>query len=146
MAKRVNVYVLTQDRNEIQEIRNKYHVSLSTLADEVANKYMFYEPIKAKMDNYLFKGGQKLSIKPKNDVHIFKDNHSKIYSNCLYIFINRLDKELLMEADYKKVREAINKALQTKKETFWQYNETIRNQRRSMKENKEYWKRTLETL
>lgn len=146
MAKRVYIYILEKDKPEINKLRQTYHVSLSTLADTFANKYMFYKEMQDQMESYIIKGGTYTSIRPKNDVHNFKENINIIYTNAIHIFINKLDKNILKENSYKAVREVINKELQSKREQFWQYNEQIRNQRRMLKENKEYWKKAVESL
>lgn len=156
IMKRINIYITRTEKDKADKVCKKNLVSLSTLTD-VTTYWLFYfvhhygtqEQMKMLSETYIAKeNNYKTSIKPKlKDEYLGQilEEPSKWCSNALKIYLNHeIDKYLTDEKQINRYYSKINEQLQKTKEIHWNYNAVIRQQRRSMRENKEYWKKVLE--
>lgn len=146
MAKAINIYLNGETLKKCKEYQNKYKVSLSTLANEIVNRYWIFKACQTLLTiEYICKTQDKkrTTIKPKNDMFKINENVSMIYSNALFIFMTKQEKLIGLGEMKEKVRNEIYNALQEKREIYWNYNDQIRNTRRMIKSNPEYWERVI---
>lgn len=144
--KKINIYITQKTYNKINEIKQKYKVSLSTIIDKGIESIKANNIVKLKM-KYYYPNEKKTSVKPRmtNTLNGFKDSEiSMIYSNFIELYINDSWKDIGLTAEeVKRIKNEINTKLQKAREQFWNYNEVIRNTARAMKENKEYYERIM---
>ena len=154
--KTINIYLTRTEKTQADKVRSKYKVSLSTLTGVVVlitydllhkNNEVMLEHIENK---YIAKeGNYKTSIKPRELMETLGEeikNKNIFATNCLKIYLNKAIKEYLEPEKVNLYYARIDKTLNEKFDTYWDYNCSIRNQRRMLKQNKEYWKKALETI
>ena len=162
MNKTINIYLDSQYRKQVESLKVKYRLSLTTIVDVITKitfKYFLWskEDINNATrlyDEYLYPKGKKTSIKePKlykenpyiNGTSWHKENRkSRFTTNCLMIYLKKEIKNYIKQEDVEKYYNDINKELTTRKDEFWNYNEHIRMQRRMLRENKEYFRKALD--
>ena len=160
MAQRINIYLTDEEKEYLQKKRNKYKVSLSTIADKLSKItiYAFIhgadKPTQDKLYNEkLYENkGSRTSIKPKHEntekdlIKELVKNKIIFYTNVLKIYANK-DIAKYVNKDYVDYYyQEIDKELNKCKEQYWDYNNFIRNSRRNLKENKEYYKKAIEQM
>lgn len=151
--KRLNIYLTPQDRKKLNEIKFKYHLSYSTIANiilipmlvvmgkEYTNKYIYQKD----------EGSQKTSIKPR------QDNYSTIvYTNALKLFCRNEYRKFLQDHNERKLTEKeqeklyqdinnqIYKLFQDTYDPNWDGNELQRRMPKLIKANRQYYKKLLE--
>lgn len=150
------VYITKEQKKKADKIRNKYKVSLSTLAGivsyELANRLVKEKKedlLKQLQEKYIQeKGNYKTSIKPREicgkDQYLNQliTNKNTYTSNALIIYLDGKIKNYIDDTDH--YYSAIDKKLNEAYDIYWDYNCNIRNQRRMLRQNKEYWKKALE--
>lgn len=153
--KTINIYLTREEKLQADKVRSRYKVSLSTLTGVIAfitfDLFNKHNPESlAKMQNHYLsrEGNYKTSIKPRelNEVLHFIENKSMFASNCLKMYLNKTIKEYLKPEQINLYWARIDKELNQKYDIYWDYNCSIRNQRRMLKQNKEYWKKALDNL
>lgn len=155
--KTINIYLTSEEKNALNKIRAKYRVSLSTLTGKVCywtyyciQHYGSTEILKSLQNEYISKtGNNKTSCKPRelNEVLGEEIKNKNIYAtNCLKIYVAHDIKKYCNLKGVNKYFNEIDKALQNAYDVYWDYNNSIRNQRRMLKQNKEYWKKALENV
>lgn len=156
MKKTINVYLNNEDRKQIDNLKSKYQLSLTTITDILVMVTMKVflqtnneELIKRLTNEYLYNRGKKTSIKePKifNDKSIFaKEQHkSRFATNVIMIYLKKEIKNYVNEQLASKYWKECNKKLTTTKDGFWNYNQHIRLQRRMLRENKDYFRKALD--
>ena len=113
------------------------------------------DPFKTMTEKYIYnEKGYRTSVKPKyykdfiksyEPVIKIKGWQSKLFTNLIKIWLKNNEYRWIDEKDIiNKFRNMINSDLQKTYDQYWNYNEQIRNTRRMIKENKDYWKRALE--
>lgn len=154
--KSINIYLNTEERKSIDQVKNKYRLSLTTITDILVMVTMKAflntnnkELIERLKNEYLYTRGRKTSIKqPKifSDKELFaKEQHkSRFATNVIMLYIKKDIKRYLNEEQQKEYWNDANKKLTTTTDTWWNYNNHIRLQRRMIRENKEYLKKALE--
>ena len=171
MSKTINIYLNSQERKLVDDLKVKYRLSLTTIVDVITKHTFKYflqyayeynnkneEDLKRLYKEYIYNKGKKTSIK---EPQIFKKENggdylvgneyakgqskSKFTTNCLIIYLNKDIKNYVKEEEMQKAYwNNINKELTTRKDDWWNYNDHIRYQRRMLRENKEYFKKALE--
>ena len=167
----INIYLNKQERKMMDDIKYKYQLSLTTIADIItfwtyhtflvidqpilAKEHKQEELLEYKLANeYFYEHKYKTSIKKPKRIKsgLFKGakNQNKAYSkfvdNSLKIYlykdINKYsnDKNMIQKEYWNK----INAELQNTRDEYWNMNNTIRNIRRALKENKDYWQKALD--
>lgn len=168
MSKTINIYLNTEERKQLDNLKVKYRVSLTTIADVVTKitfKYFLQneeklegnDKLKKLFKEYLYIKGRKTSIKePKGykkeeggqyitgNTYAQNVSKSRFVTNCLVIYIKKEIKKHIREELAEHYWNDINKELTNRKDEFWNYNDHIRLQRRMLRENKEYFKKALE--
>ena len=159
--KHIDIYLTKEQKQELDKISQKYQVSLSVIVDKVAHRYfqLFVmkgqDPFKTMTEKYIYnEKGYRTSVKPKyykdfiksyEPVIKIKGWQSKLFTNLIKIWLKNNEYRWIDEKDIiNKFRNMINSDLQKTYDQYWNYNEQIRNTRRMIKENKDYWKRALE--
>lgn len=156
MGKTINIYLNSQERKLVDDLKVKYQLSLTTIVDilvMVTMKVFLMTNDKEKVDHlkneYLYTPGRKTSIKqPKifSDKELFaKEQHkSRFATNVIMLYIKKDIKNYVNQEQANKYWNECNSRLTTTKDQFWNYNTHIRMQRRMLRENKEYFKKALE--
>lgn len=150
--KRANIYISDLAKKTLDDLKSKYHVSYSTIIDTLINQTWknkkIYNDLKEK---YLVKQHTKTSVRPQISIELrtlFTESEiSKIYTNIVEIYANKkLLEKYLKEwiLDINKFKTDLGNKLAKKREIYYNYNATVRNQARAIRENKEYWRKILE--
>ena len=156
--KSINIYLTPEERKLVDQKMQWYKVSLSTLVDKCviffAREINDVDIKKMLLMDYYYKpkGKIKTSCKPryfKGMEKCFK-HPNRFATNCLLIWIKKDIKQLSVngktlepkKAD--KIYSLIDNELNKTVDKFWNYNEQIRNMRRMLKDDKDYWKRAIE--
>lgn len=153
--KSINVFLNKEERKQIDLIKNKYQLSLTTIANILAYEtlHLFMQIGKKEQltKEYIYKNEKntKTSIKkPKNSELTINmvdgKSPSRIYTNAIKLYlkkeINKYCNDAKLKQDY---YNKINKKFTTTKDEFYNYNQFIRTQRRYLRENKEYLKNEI---
>lgn len=141
--KRINIYLTNLEKKKIYDLKNKYHISFSTIANIVCEKTCMLISDKELQEQYVEgKEGTKTSIKPKYDG--YKKN-SFIYTNTLKIFLNdRYEKYVNDKTKINKMKNFIYNEMQNTYEENWDGNRLNRLMPKLIKNNKTYYKKLLE--
>lgn len=155
---RINIYLSTNTENKLTDIRKKYHVSLSTIAQILLD---CFKPNFIKYDSDFFitykdtEHRNRTSIKPNNidensDIMQYCKGElsaiSHIISNLLYYYSNEDYEYLFQEQNKNKIekwKKEIEKEFFKRKEIYWNYNKNLRQQIRIVRKNADYFKRIL---
>lgn len=157
--KRINIYISPLAKKQLDKIKAKYHVSYSTIIQtlntDVINWYKTEQNsiFNEMTQKYFYKdeNRQKTSVRPNCtpilENYLTIEHISKLYTNTAELLINkelqtRLENEMLKP--FNKIKQKLGNELAKKRETYYNYNAVVRNNARSIRENKEYWKRILE--
>lgn len=141
---RVNIYLTYKEKKELCSIRDKYHLSFSTISNIIArNTALTGKIIEDKEYKYKEKG-YKTSIKPKCEPYLDEIvNKSKYYTNAVKRYL-RKEYECI---DEKIKTKLLNKIINEFKETYdpnWNGNEWNRRMPRLLKEHREYYRKILD--
>lgn len=135
-TKTINIYITEEHKHILNmEYKNKYHVSLSTLAEKLflaiyLTKTTTIEQLNFLLKDYIYKTKNKTSIKPRQTNLVrFKENKETIfYSNVLTLLAkNELDKI----GNKRKIKSYLIKELIKVRETYYNLNDQIRVQARA---------------
>ena len=136
----VNIYLTKQDKKKLDELKWRYHVSYSTIANICAMCLVKYI---GKKDEYLYTDkGYKTSIKPR--IEFEGINTSKLYTNALKMYLNKEIKKYTSEEINKIVTSKIANELQDTWEENWNGNYFNRLMPKLIRKNKQYYKKILE--
>ena len=165
MKDTINVYLTKQERKMIDDLKAKYQLSLTTITDILCfqtyhamlleeNKNQSKKGLRHTLtETYMHERGGKTSIKkPK----ILKQNSlfgnfrkkDRFATNVIKIYLYKeidkyiTDKEIIQ----KEYWNAINNKFTTTRDEFWNYNNFVRNMRRGLKENKDYFKEEISKI
>lgn len=155
IMKTINIYLTKEQKKKADKVRIKYKVSLSTIAGivayELANRLIKCDRrdyLEKLQEDYLQKNGTyKTSIKPREILNGALNGIQKknLYTtNALIIYLDGKVREYLDNENCNKYYAQIDKKLNEAYDIYWDYNSNIRQQRRMIKQNKEYWKKVLE--
>lgn len=154
----INIYLNKEDRKQMDLIKNKYQLSLTTIVDilcfETYHTFLQYAPLQLDVltDSYMYSKGAKTSIKKPHvmsDKEIFKNqkHKSRFATNVLMIY---LKKDIKKYVEYPNAAQEywnrINNKMNNTKDEWWGYNQHIRYERRSLKENREYYQAELDKM
>lgn len=153
--KTINIYITPDVKKKIEKVRAKYKVSLSTLVGIVSYELINalshsnqVEKIQELQEKYLIKNGKQTSCKPRDVLKDYPNelinNKNCFCTNALYIYIEHQITTLINQEQANKYYAKIDKKLNEAYDIYWDYNCSIRNQRRMIRQNKEYWKKALE--
>lgn len=155
----VNIYLSQETKEKLKEISNRFKVSISTITDVIINQnglighYLNMTKGKAFTDYIDKQDLIKTSIKPKGKTEkIFnyfnetekprsKSDIGRLISNILYSYIKKDYVMLTNKENITKLKQDIGNELAKRKEQYWNYNTTIRQNIRFYKENKDYLER-----
>ena len=147
----INIYTSKDQRKEIDKIKVKYQLSLTTIVDilvfTTTKLLKSTEKLEELTSKYVYKKGGKTSIKkPK----IFRElkwqniKENRFATNVLMIYLHKDISKWLEKEDITKYYNMCNEKMTKTTDEFWNYNQHIRMQRRMLRENKEYFKKELE--
>lgn len=154
MQDKINIYLDPEDRKAIDKKMSWYKVSLSTIVDKVC-EILIHELGKDKFklyNEFYYKprGKLKTSCKPKcfNGFKVIIDGKNKtniICTNCLLVWLRKdvnkiTDDTSLVNRIYSLIDNKLNNTI----DKFWNYNEQLRNTRRMIKDDPEYWQKVVE--
>ena len=128
------IYIQPKDLIELDTIKHKYKVSISTIVATVYNHYCAYGQQQVLENTYINQEkSKKIHIKPKIMYETNKPNMA--LSNAIHIYLNK-NELAYMKLDLDKIkalRAHINKEFNETKEEFWNYNHDIRTYNRFQK-------------
>ena len=153
MVKKINIYLTNEQRKMLDQKMSWYKVSLSTIVDKICNifnKELGKEKIKL-WTEYIHKPkGNKTCCKPKYFENLRikingKDKTDMFCTNATKIWLLKELKTLdINEKRQQRIYSLIDNELRNTIDKFWNYNETIRNTRRMIKDDPEYWQKVVE--
>lgn len=147
---RINVYLNSQDRKVLNEIKDKYHISYSTIANIIITTYInnYADIVKKIKKNYLYEedNSSKTSIKPRISKYWGKDESlpiTKVFTNGIKIFTRNGFKEVLKieDKEISKIKSKIYNEFQNTYDPNWDGNSFTRRAIKVFKNNKDYIKR-----
>ena len=154
---KINVYIAKEDRKIIDQLKVKYHLSLTTIVDILIE--ITYDCLKLNADketterfttSYLYIRGNKTSIKIPRHYKLDQYENvdkSRFASNCLNVYLKHeinlfITNKDILEGKYG-YWNRINNEMEKRYDNRWQYNENLRNQVNIVKQNKEYFRKIL---
>lgn len=149
-VKRINVYLTYEERKKLTDLKNKYHVSFSTIADKIAEIYWIGTTTTFR-EKYLYQEkGIKTSIKPKfsnfeNNVIDQSSTLSIYYTNVIKTFLNK-DFSKWTGKDIKEQQKRESQVHNLLKNTWdenWDGNDFCKKFPRFIKANPKYTKKLL---
>lgn len=139
----INIYLTNADRKRLNELKYKYHLSYSTMANIITDKIC--SQIKQKeFKNYLYddKTKYRTSIKPRN---AFKyENRTQIYTNCIKLFTRGDLRKYMDEKDAVNLEISILNEMNDTYDENWDGNRLNRMMPKIVKKNRDYYKKILE--
>ncbi len=149
---RLNIYLTYEDKKKLNEIKFKYQLSYSTIArllGECIDSYANNTP-KLLNERYLFtedKGQTKTSIKPRKRIGYenFVKTPTIYYTNAIKLYTREKLREYMTDKNYSKFQKELEKAFKEEKDPNWNGNEWQRRIPRLIRQNKEYYKKILES-
>lgn len=156
-VKRLNIYLTYTDKKKLTELKNKYHLSYSTIASIIA-KEMYNNgitPVETLCDHYFYEDDKssKTCIKPKFSNELERQSYiqqigkmTMYYTNVIKLFIrNELNKHTPWEQkQIDRITSRIYNEMQNTFDPNWDGNEFNRRMPKIIKANKEYYKKLLE--
>lgn len=148
---RLNIYLNGKERKKLNDLKNKYHLSYSTMANIITG--VFYSCIELQShlkDHYLYedKTSTKTSIKPSKEKQITYDfeKPTMVFTNALKIFLNDdLKKYIEDERKRNKLLNMIYSQFQNTYDENWDGNTFCRQMPKFIRNNKDYIKKILES-
>lgn len=156
-TERINIYITADEKKQLIQVKNRYKISISTIAQIVYKWYgtCLEKTLESNYIEYLTEQdkNEKTSIKPRKKLDDLpcnyqerKRNWSMIYTNCLKIYIHKSFKQYfkqennqasqqLVEEMNAKIHGSIAKQMQETRDAFYTYNDTLRNNIRAIREN-----------
>lgn len=128
---RITIFLERDDYIKLNNIKYKYHLSISTIAQIIYNFYLLSPIITdACINNHYYNTGKtcrKTTIKVNNKLMENESlNKTQFFNNALIIFIRDKTKDLLNTKDHEKVKNKIYACLQNTVDPFYDYNEFYR--------------------
>lgn len=139
----INIYLTNADRKRLNELKYKYHLSYSTMANIIADKIC--SQIKQKeFKTYLYqdKTKYKTSIKPRNAYKY--ENRTQIYTNTIKVFCRGDLRKYMDEKDAVNLELSILNEMHDTYDENWDGNRLNRMMPKIVKKNREYYKKILE--
>lgn len=142
--KRINIYIDNKDKKRLNELKNKYHLSYSTIVNIIAEKYYMILSTKLQ-DCYLYgkENTYKTSIKPRGQERY--EHPSFLYTNATRIFTkNELSEYVQDKTLIQKVNNFIYEEFDKTWDENWDGNHLQRSMPKIIKQNREYYRRILD--
>ena len=141
MEKRLNIFITADEKKILDNLKYKYRISYSTIAEILAVHYQFTKTLQDALNGErLIKNGKKTSIKADTE-HNWAFS---VYENAIHIYCNKLDRELLKSNKpgyenhvYSKERNALHNEFAKRKDPYYDYNTFIRYAEAFKKQRKE---------
>ena len=148
---RLNIYLTTEDKKKLNEIKFKYQLSYSTIARLLGEAMASHIENSKQILNgkYIYAndtGQKKTSIKPRHDVwnNYFIETPTVFYTNAIKIYTRNEEKKYMEVKEFSKYQKELEKAFKEEKDPNWNGNEWQRRMPRLIKQNREYYKKLLE--
>lgn len=148
---RINIYLSYQDKQVLNEIRDKYHLSYSTIINIIFN-HIAVGHLPLWMDHYYYEDDKstKTSVKPRamtEDSYYKQLPMTMILTNVIKAFTRKEIQKLTgwKDKDIQKKNSQIYNEFQNTYDPNWNGNEWQRRMPRLIKQNKDYYKKLLES-
>lgn len=141
---RLNIYLTVKDRKKMMEIKEKYHLSWSTIGN-ILTENIFMAMAKKNIDirnHYLYENDaniSKTSIKPRNEYGY----SSMTYTNAIKVFCRDDLKNYMTDEETNKLKSKIYNEFQNTYDENWNGNQLSRFIPKFFKQNKSYSKKLL---
>lgn len=144
---RLTIYLDKKDKKQLNELKEKYHLSYSTIA-RIITSWMYTAMGESLEQEYIYgkDGMYKTSIRPssnKGNIAPAK-KPSLAYTNSIKIFLKKDIKKYLNEKKTEKLLNGIYRDLQNEYDENWNGNSYTRSFVRFVKQNKNYVKKLME--
>lgn len=140
---RINIYLEAVEKKQLIKIKEKYHLSISTIADIIANVYMLIIPVELE-EHYMYgRTGRKTSIKPR-EMGIRIRKKSVVYTNVLKLFLKGEIKKFVDQKTYEKTQNMIYKKFEETYDEDWNGSLLHRLLPKYIRQSPDYYKRILE--
>ena len=132
-------YVFEKDKKELIKIKNKYHVSISTMIDIVANTPKIAKAIILTHDNNIYNESVRatfniIHVKPKENEYWHEDlQRIEFFTNVLHYIAIKFKGLMIEEKENLKLYTMFINECQKRKESYWDLNERIRTNKRALK-------------
>lgn len=142
----INIYLDPKEKKQLTELKDKYHLSFSTMANIIANiyyeilsnsleeTYLYNTDTTERIDKKLGLMAKKTSIKPR-DANKYRDK-TKLYTNAILMFLKK-DKKYLGD-HFEKCNNKIYAEFQNTYDPNWNGNQLSRFIPRFIKQNPDY--------
>lgn len=140
---RINIYLNNKERQILNQMKYKYHLSYSTIANILGE--ILIEPLKLEeIKTYIYedKTKYKTSIKPK-DAYKY-ENRTQIYTNLLKIYCRNELNKYLPQSKIDKYQTSIYIRMNETQDDNWNGNQFNRQMVKWLKHNKEYATKIIE--
>lgn len=149
---RLNIYLTYEDKQILNQIKYKYQLSYSTIARLIAENLINVAGTVQLDGIYMYpndKGQTKTSIKPRKFIgfEAIVKHPTIFYTNVIKVYTRSdVEKRLfLKETKYKKFLKELEKSFKEEKDPNWNGNEWQRRLPKLIKQNREYYKKILES-
>lgn len=157
--KKLYVYISSEDKKKIDEVKNKYQLSLSAIVDililitlQILKMDINEEMLNKFTKTHMYPLTNKTSIQmPKNykkNLNFDEVDKTRFANNCLNAWIKKDITKFIQHKDLLNGKHGYwNQIQNTMQKTYdprWDYNQNLRKQVRIVKKNKEYFKKILE--
>lgn len=139
IQRKINIYYSNLTKQNLEQIKEKYHVSFSTIAEKLyfitINEYLKNNIDLESISKTYYTDIKKLnktSIKPKIEENL-TDNakNAIIITNILFNHVNNYKNTNLKQEIITKIKNRLNTELQKQKEAYWNLNSIIRTTKRA---------------
>lgn len=142
--KRINIYITQSELKQLKEIKYKYHISISTIANIITSKMNLICSDQIN-ETYLYEKTDKdykTCITPRN---VYNGNNTKMFTNSIKIFCKgEIKKYCKNDKQYIDIKNMIyNEFVKTYDEN-WDGDRLQRQMPKMIKQNRNYYKRILE--
>lgn len=140
---RINIYLEATEKKQLIKMKEKYHLSISTIADIIANVYYLIIPVELE-EHYMYgRTGRKTSIKPR-EMGIKVRKKSVVYTNVLKLFLKGEIKKFADQKTYEISQNMIYKKFNETNDEDWNGSLLHRQLPKYIRQNPEYYRKILE--
>lgn len=140
-TKSLEIFITKENKSLLEEMNNKYRVSISTICSEIYKELICIYPELQKCKIKERKNLERIHIKPKRDEHLPFQMNGKSVNNTINKYFEQIKLiENQQDKEFKKANKRIIKQLYTIHESNWNYNNNFRQICRMARKNKTYLK------
>ena len=140
---RINIYLEKLEKKKLCDLKEKYHLSFSTIGRIITETYYLMIPNELE-ESYIYgRTGYKTSIRPKK-MGIDVKKVSVVYTNAIKMFLKGDIKKYISKEKYEKSNNMIYTRFQNEYDEDWNGNKLHRLFPKYIKQNPEYYRKLIE--